>query len=169
MPRTFIAKFEDREVSVEIEPSAGGAWKVRVGGVEHVLDSRTLAASQVSLLEGGKNHEVYLHRAGDAFDCLVANQRYKFTLLTEQKARRLAARGAEEQGGRREIKASMPGKVVNVLVAVGDKVEPKQGVLVIEAMKMENEIKSPGAGEVKEIGVKPGQTVEAGELLLVIE
>ena len=169
MARTFIAKFEDREVPVEIEPASGGSWKVKIGGVEHVLDARALAAAQVSLLEAGKNHEVYLHRAGDAFDCLVANQRYKFTLLTEQKARRLAARGAEELSGRREIKASMPGKVVDILVKPGDKVEPKQGVLIIEAMKMENEIKSPGAGEVKEISVKPGQTVEAGELLLVIE
>jgi biotin carboxyl carrier protein len=167
--RTFIAKFEDRDVPVEIETASGGAWKVKIGDVEHLLDSRTLAAAQVSLLENGKNHEVYLHRAGDAFDCLVANQRYRFTLLTEQKARRLAALGKEDQGGRREIKASMPGKVVDVLVAVGDKVEPKQGVLVIEAMKMENEIKTPGAGEVKEIAVKPGQAVEAGELLLVIE
>ncbi|MGH7803370.1 MAG: acetyl-CoA carboxylase biotin carboxyl carrier protein subunit [Candidatus Binatia bacterium] len=169
MPRTFIAKFEEREVPVEIEAASGGAWKVKIGDAEHLLDSRTLAAAQVSLLENGKNHEVYLHRAGDAFDCLIANQRYRFTLLTEQKARRLAARGGEEQGGRREIKASMPGKVVDVLVAVGDKVEPKQGILIIEAMKMENEIKTPGAGEVKEIAVKPGQTVEAGELLLVIE
>ena len=169
MPRTFIAKFEDREVPVEIETAGGGSWKVRVGDVEHSLDARALAGAQLSLLESGRNHEVYLHRAGDAFDCLVANQRYRFTLLSEQKARRLAARGGEEHGGRREIKASMPGKVVDVLVAIGDKVEPKQGILIIEAMKMENEIKTPGAGEVKEIRVKAGQAVEAGELLLVIE
>jgi biotin carboxyl carrier protein len=167
--RSFIAKFEDRDVAVEIEPSGAGTWKVRVGGVEHVLDARTLVETQLSLLESGRTHEVYLHRKGDAFDCLVANQRYRFTLLSEQKARRLAARGADDLGGRREIKASMPGKVVDVLVAPGDKVEPKQGVLIIEAMKMENEIKTPGAGEVKEVRVKAGQAVEAGELLLVIE
>jgi len=63
----------------------------------------------------------------------------------------------------------MPGRVVNVLVSVGDEVAHLQGVLVVEAMKMENEIKSPKAGKVAEIRVTPGQTVEKGELLAVIE
>jgi pyruvate carboxylase subunit B len=71
--------------------------------------------------------------------------------------------------GRREVKASMPGKVIDVLVAVGARVEAKQGLLIIEAMKMENEIKSQGPGEVKEIHVKPGQAVESGEILVVLE
>jgi biotin carboxyl carrier protein len=63
----------------------------------------------------------------------------------------------------------MPGKVIDVLVQIGDAVEPHHGLLIIEAMKMENEIRSPGAGEVKEIRVKPGQAVEAGEILAVVE
>jgi biotin carboxyl carrier protein len=63
----------------------------------------------------------------------------------------------------------MPGRVVNVLVNVGDTVSAHQGLLVLEAMKMENELKAPKAGKVVEIKVKPGQTVEKGELLLVVE
>lgn len=169
MKRTFIAKFEDKDVSVEVEATGAFAWKVWVEGTELTLDARSLGATQLSLLEAGRTHEIYLHRAADAFDCLVANQRYRFSLLSEVKARRLAARLGEEQSGRREVKASMPGKVVDVLAKVGDVVEAKQGLLVIEAMKMENEIKAPGAGEVKEVRVKPGETVEAGEVLLVIE
>jgi biotin carboxyl carrier protein len=90
-------------------------------------------------------------------------------LLTEERAQRAAARGSRETSGRREVKASMPGKVIDVLVNVGDRVESKQGLLVIEAMKMENEIKSAGAGEVKEIHVARGQAVESGEVLVVLE
>jgi biotin carboxyl carrier protein len=169
MKRTFIAKFEDREVAVEVEAKGAFSWAVRIDGEEKIYDLRSMGSNQVSLIEDGQAREVYLNRSGDAVDCLVANQRFQFSLLSEVKARRLAARLAEDQGGRREIKASMPGKVVDVLVRVGDVVEPKQGILIIEAMKMENEIKAPGAGEVKEIRVKPGQAVEAGELLLVVE
>ena len=71
--------------------------------------------------------------------------------------------------GIKEIRAVMPGKVVAVLVDVGASVEQGQGVLVIEAMKMENEIKAQRSGSVKEIRVTPGQAVEAGELLAVID
>jgi biotin carboxyl carrier protein len=67
------------------------------------------------------------------------------------------------------MRAMMPGRVINVLVNVGDDVAHLQGVLVLEAMKMENEIKSPKAGKVTEVKVTPGQTVEKGELLAVIE
>ena len=63
----------------------------------------------------------------------------------------------------------MPGKVVEVLVAVGDEIEKDQGLLIIEAMKMENEIRATAAGKVKEIRVSPGQAVESGELLIELE
>ena len=63
----------------------------------------------------------------------------------------------------------MPGRVVNLLVAAGDEVTANQGVIIVEAMKMENELKSPKAGKVVEVKVAAGQTVEKGELLLVIE
>jgi biotin carboxyl carrier protein len=67
------------------------------------------------------------------------------------------------------LKAMMPGRVINVLVAVGEEVAAHQGLLVVEAMKMENELKAPKAGKIVELKVKPGQTVEKGELLLVVE
>ena len=80
-----------------------------------------------------------------------------------------AATGKREVSGRVEIKATMPGRVVNVLVGSGDEVTAGQGVIIVEAMKMENELKSPKAGKVTEVKVAPGQTVEKGELLVVIE
>jgi biotin carboxyl carrier protein len=168
MPRTFIAKLEDREVAIEVEVTGPSLYRVRIDGAEQLVDARRLAGG-LSLLIAGQNHEVSLTRAADDFDVLLHNRRFRFRLLSEERARRAAARGSREATGRREVKASMPGKVIDLLVQVGDKVEAKQGLLVIEAMKMENEIKAQGSGEVKEICVKPGQAVESGEILVVLE
>jgi biotin carboxyl carrier protein len=82
---------------------------------------------------------------------------------------RRAAPAIPVHAGKASLKAMMPGRVINVLVNVGDEVVAQQGLLVVEAMKMENELKAPKAGKVVEIKVKPGQTVEKGELLLVVE
>ncbi len=168
MRRTFIAKLEDREVPIEIESAGGSLYRVRQGDGELLVDARHVAGG-LSMLIDGENHEVSLARVADDFDVLLANRRFRFRLLSEDRARRAAARGTREMTGRREVKASMPGKVIDVLVAVGARVEAKQGLLIIEAMKMENEIKSHGPGEVKEIHVKPGQAVESGEILVVLE
>jgi biotin carboxyl carrier protein len=71
--------------------------------------------------------------------------------------------------GEQRIVAPMPGRIVRVLVKVGDTVELRQPVVVIEAMKMENELRAPKAGTIKEVAVEPGAPVEAGRLLVVIE
>jgi biotin carboxyl carrier protein len=72
-------------------------------------------------------------------------------------------------GGRSEISAPMPGKVIRVLVSEGDSVEASQGLVVVEAMKMQNEMKSPKAGRVAEVRTQPGAAVLAGETLIVVE
>jgi biotin carboxyl carrier protein len=81
---------------------------------------------------------------------------------------RAAGRGGSTQG-RQEVQAPMPGKVVRVLVDVGDTVEEGQGVVVVEAMKMQNEMKSPKSGTVAEVRTRPDATVSAGEVLIVVE
>ncbi|MGH9646939.1 MAG: biotin/lipoyl-containing protein [Bryobacteraceae bacterium] len=77
--------------------------------------------------------------------------------------------GASANHGRQQIAASMPGKVIRVLVAAGDAVEEGQGLVVVEAMKMQNEMKSPKAGRVAEVRTRPDATVGAGEILVVVE
>ncbi len=80
--------------------------------------------------------------------------------------------GRTEDGGRagqQAVVAPMPGRVVRVLVAPGDTVVARQGVVVVEAMKMENELRSPKAGTVRDVAVTPGTSVEAGRVLVVIE
>ena len=71
--------------------------------------------------------------------------------------------------GEQKITAPMPGRVVRVLVAPGDDVEARQPVVVVEAMKMENELRSPKAGRIKDVAVSPGASVEAGRVLVVVE
>lgn len=81
---------------------------------------------------------------------------------------RAAGRSGSTQG-RQEVTAPMPGKIVRVLVNAGDNVEEGQGVVVVEAMKMQNEMKSPKAGTVAEVRTRPDTTVAAGEVLIVVE
>jgi biotin carboxyl carrier protein len=82
-------------------------------------------------------------------------------------------RGAADAGagahGEQKVVAPMPGRVVRILVARGDAVEPRQPIIVVEAMKMENELRSPKAGRVKEITVDSGASVEAGRVLVIID
>lgn len=87
-------------------------------------------------------------------------------------ARRTGRGGADAAGtphGEQRIVAPMPGRVVRVLVAAGETVDARQPVVVVEAMKMENELRSPKAGRVKEVAVSPGTSVEAGRVLVVID
>ena len=89
--------------------------------------------------------------------------------LTDPKRLRGSTVDAEHAGGAAEIKTAMPGKVVRILVAAGAEVQKGDGVLVVEAMKMQNEMKSPKDGIVKEIRTTEGSTVNAGDILAVIE
>jgi biotin carboxyl carrier protein len=89
--------------------------------------------------------------------------------LIDPKRLRGAGSGNEHADGVAEIKTAMPGKVVRVIVSVGTKVEAGDGVLVVEAMKMQNELKSPKAGTVREIRVEEGAAVAAGDILATVE
>ncbi len=89
--------------------------------------------------------------------------------LSDPKRLRGTTSGADDASGKVEIKTAMPGKVVRILKTVGDAVEKGDGVIVVEAMKMQNEMKSPKDGAIKEIRVSEGDTVGAGDVLVVIE
>jgi biotin carboxyl carrier protein len=90
-------------------------------------------------------------------------------MVDERRMRIGSAQSGLEMQGRQNISVPMPGKIVAVLATEGDTVEKGQGLVIVEAMKMENEVRSPIAGEVKEIKVKPGDTVEGGAVLLIVE
>jgi biotin carboxyl carrier protein len=94
------------------------------------------------------------------------------TIAASVNARRTGRVAADAGGhahGEQAVAAPMPGRVVRILVAPGDQVAARQGVVVVEAMKMENELRSPKAGRIKEVTVAPGTSVEAGRVLVIVE
>ena len=143
-----------------------GAYRITLDGVEHVVDARKLEADFYSILYEGKSYEVSVETAGARY--LVRHGAYEEVVELADPARsgRERIRGHH---GTESIDSVMPGKVVRVLVAQGDAVRADQGLVVVEAMKMENEIRAPRDGRVKSIDVQPGQNVETGSRLLVLD
>jgi len=121
-----------------------------------------------SVLLGGRSYEVLVkENVGGMLDVYVNGRHFAVRATDPRRVRR--RHGAVEVAGRQSIIAPMPGKVVRILAAVGQGVEANQGLLVVEAMKMQNEIRSPKAGKVLEIKVAPGEAVNSGQVLLVVE
>ena len=150
---------------IEFESAqAEGPQRCLVDGVPLVADLRVLEPGVMSLLIEGRQYRCMLD--GDAV--IIDGQRYSFEV---DDPRSLAGRrrGSDGAAGPRAVKSPMPGRVVRVLVQAGDVVDEHQGVVVIEAMKMQNELKSPKAGRVAKIAVTAGDTVGAGEIMAVIE
>ncbi|MEL6431926.1 MAG: biotin/lipoyl-containing protein [Planctomycetota bacterium] len=124
------------------------------GQVTVILDGRSYALSM-----GGDANDVSVTVAGYRYDCALEDER--------ERAANLAAREASKGGG--TVKAVMPGVVVELLVEEGDEVTEGQPLLILEAMKMQNEIGAPGEGVVKSIHASGGQAVGAGEKLVTLE
>jgi biotin carboxyl carrier protein len=158
---------QEHELSIE-ELASAGSFEINLGGKKINADLRQAGATSYSIVVGNRSFDLDVIRQGDEF---VVSSRSGVTRLTLEDARRrlMNSRGAREVSGKVQMRAMMPGRVLSVSVQEGDQVEAQQGVLVIEAMKMENELKSPKAGKVIEVKVAAGQTVEKGELLIVIE
>jgi len=165
----YIATLGGVEQEVEVAELAANSYAIKLGERRFEADLRRVGATSFSVLVGNRSFDLDVVREGDQ---LVVASRAGATRLSVEDAARRATRGTarrREVTGRIEIKAAMPGRVINVFVKPGDEVKADQGLLIVEAMKMENEIKSPKPGKVLEVRVTAGQTVERGGLLVVIE
>ena len=153
---------------VQIEPAEPpGSWMIRIDGEPVEADARLLRPGVLSLLLNGRSHRVVLD--GDSAEPAlhVGQQRVPYRVEDPRSLRsRRRHSGAD---GPTELKASMPGRVVRVLVEKGQEVAAHQGIVVIEAMKMQNELKSPREGRVADLRAIPGAAVASGEVLAVIE
>lgn len=142
---------------------------LRVDGEEEVEEVRILSTSedQLTLSIGHRITTFSFHRNGDVLEIDHAFQTYFAEVATPQQrlARRLAG---EETDGPVQLKARMPGRVIRVLHQVGDTIEAGTGLVVIEAMKMQNEMKAPKSGTLLQCRVQEGQTVNTGDLLFEI-
>jgi biotin carboxyl carrier protein len=126
------------------------------GSLSLLIDGRAYACD----FETRKGGQVRVHIRESVFELEV---------LDERRARRQLVSGGLGASGPQVILAPMPGKIVRLLAKVGQAVKAGEGLIVIEAMKMENELRSPKAGRVKDVSVTPGTSVEAGRVLVVIE
>ena len=106
--------------------------------------------------------------SGSTVNVMVGTTAHAVTLIDPKKLRSAAAFGADSHGAA-QIVAPMPGKVVRILVEAGQQVEAGSGIAVVEAMKMQNEMKSPKSGTVLRVNVEVGVTVNGGDLLAVVE
>ncbi len=168
MPMRLVATLDGAEHQLEVEELTAHALRVKLGERQFDLDVHRVGHSSYTILVDNRSFDFEVVREGEDFVVASRGGAARVTLVdAARKPRHPGAR--PHAGGRASLKAMMPGRVVNVLVNVGDEVAAHQGLLVVEAMKMENELKAPKAGKVVEIKVKPGQTVEKGELLLVVE
>ncbi|MEO5951101.1 MAG: biotin/lipoyl-containing protein [Chloroflexia bacterium] len=123
-----------------------------------------------SLIANGKSYQLYVEPVETGFRMLVRRHRYDIAVLTEREWRlQKVAPRQSTQSGELTIKSPMPGLVKGVLVAEGDTVTSGQRLLVLEAMKMENDITSPRDGKIKSVHVQAGAIVEGGKPLVSIE
>ena len=171
MKAQYIIDLGQKQSSVSVE-SRDSRYTVLVDGESLELDARQLGDAEFHLLSGNRSHNVLVEGSGAEMIVHLDGVAVPVRLLDERQAARMAAtasvpgRGAD---GAVAVKAPMPGQVVKCLVAEGDTVSAGQGIIVVEAMKMENELRSPVDGSIKKILVDEGINVEAGEVLVLVE
>jgi biotin carboxyl carrier protein len=165
----FIAKLGEQTYLVDIEEIGKGVYRIAVDGNEFLVDGKKTGRTNYSLIVDKRSFEIEVDNAEDEYRVLVDGRNYHVNLMDERRVRVGGAQSELQLQGRQKVSVPMPGKVIAVLVSAGDAVEKGQGLVIVEAMKMENEVRSPVAGEVKEIKVKPGDAVEGGAVLVIVE
>ncbi len=168
----FSISIEGQDHTLEIvrDGASGRNVSFLLDGAAAHADVAEIMPDVYSLLIGGKSFTVRVAPAGGGpgeYAVEVSGVHYNVSVRDLRRAARGRAKPAME--GKQSIAALMPGKVVRLLVTEGQAVESGQGVVVVEAMKMQNEIKCPKAGKIQKVVVREGQAVNAGEVLLTVE
>lgn len=169
MKRELIVTAEGRDRTVIVDgPGPDGRFRITIDGVEQLVDATALRPGSWSLIIAGRSYQVDLDRRRGGIAASVGAS--EVTLQVEDALhRRLAsAAGARALARGESIRAPIAGKVVKILVAVGDPVAPGSAVIVLEAMKMENELAAERGGTVSAIHKAAGQAVDTGDLLVEI-
>jgi len=139
-------------------------WICRLDGSEVSIDCTPIGSDVLSIVLNGKSYQI--RRENNKI--FVGDRAYEVSVADPRSWRGRRGSSAAESGPRK-LTASMPGRVVRVLASEGDQIEPGQGVVVIEAMKMQNEIRSPKQGRLQKLLVREGMNVNAGETLALVE
>jgi len=162
----YITTVEDKQFVVEIIDEK----HVSVDGKIYNVDFETVSGQPVfSLIVDGKSHEAYVQEGDEIWQVLMRGRLYAVKVEDEREKRlRAAAGGGVAETGEFHLRAPMPGLVVAIPVTDGQEVKKGQVLLILESMKMQNELKSPRDGKVSRIRVKPGESVEQKQALLSV-
>jgi biotin carboxyl carrier protein len=163
----FEAELDGRVVPIEVE-GGPGRYRVSLEGEALDVDARWVGEGLWSLVIGAGSIVAEITEEDGVSVVHVDGETYR--IRVEEETRYLIrTRGGAAAAGGQVLKAPMPGRVVLIEVAVGQRVQRGDGLVILEAMKMENEFRASGEGTVKEIRVQAGQAVNPGDVLMVIE
>ena len=170
----YIARIGDEEFALEVVRRGGGRYAVRLNGKKRDVEKRGSGVAAALAVDGHLCDASISRDAGSggrtaerSYGVTIDGRLYPVRILDP--LRRTSGSAGLTHQGKAEVRATMPGRITSVLVKEGAEVKSGQGLLVVEAMKMENEIPSPRQGRVSGIKVSPGDAVEAGALLATIE
>ena len=158
---------EGKPHRLELE-KAGGDWECRLDGREIKIDAVISRRDVLSLLVDGHSYEIKREQTATDLHLWVGSTRFAVE-LRDPRSLRSRRSGDEDDKGPKKLIAPMPGRIVRVLAAEKSEVDLGQGIVVVEAMKMQNEIKSPKKGIVQKILAVPGAAVNAGDVLAIVE
>jgi biotin carboxyl carrier protein len=162
----YITTVEEKEFVVEIVDEK----HVSVDGKLYEIDFESVSGQPVySLIVDGRSHESYVYQGEDNWQVLLRGRLYPITVEDEREKRlRAAAGGGVAETGEFHLRAPMPGLVVAIPVTEGQEIKKGQVILILESMKMQNELKAPRDGTVGRIRVKAGESVEQKQTLLSV-
>jgi len=158
---------DGKQHRVELEKADGG-WTCRLDGREIRVDAVVPRRDVLSMLVDGHSYEIKREQTPTDLHLWVGSTRYGVE-LRDPRSLHSRRRAVDDEKGPKKLVAPMPGRIVRVLVAEQSEVEGGQGIVVVEAMKMQNEIKSPKKGIVQKILTAPGAAVNAGDVLAIVE
>jgi biotin carboxyl carrier protein len=162
----YIATVNEKEFVVEVVDER----HVRVGDRLIAVDFEPVSGQPVySLIVDGQSHESFVYEGDEDWQVLLRGRLFQVKVEDEREKRlKAAAGGGVAEGGEFVLKAPMPGLVVSIPVEEGQEVEKGQTIVILESMKMQNELKAPRAGRIERIRVKPGESVERKQTLLSV-
>ena len=158
---------DGKSYRLELERKAA-EWICQLDGKPIQIDAVLARRDVVSMIVNGRAYEIKREQSATDMHLWVGSKRYAAEISDPRSFRGRKSRAGADAGPQKLI-APMPGRIVRILVAEKSQVDLGQGLLVVEAMKMQNEIKSPKKGIVAKLAVVPGATVNAGDVLAIVE
>lgn len=167
----YIATIGGKEYRVEVSRVKGDLYQVKIGDNKvFYVDARRRGCCVYSLLKENESYEVDVDgRPNGGYSVLVKGEHFQIDILDEMKKRLRGVLGGVVGAALGEVSTAMPGKVVKVLVEEGEEVREGEPLVILEAMKMENEFKSPVDGVIKSVRVKEGDVVDTNAVLVMVE